>query len=100
MADPLRGFSGASPADTMHRFCKGMIENVTCLVLKNVPASTIQYHKRHRQTYCKHFPAADFRNGITNLTKISAAEQFGLVLLFIILFQYEEGSVIRRHVVL
>ena len=99
MADSLRGILGSSPVDTMHCFRKGMIEQVTFLVLSNVPVSkkaaldrlAIQFHKRHRQTYRKQYPATDFSNGITNLTKISASERYGLVFLFVILFQYEEG---------
>jgi hypothetical protein len=99
MADPRRGIFGATPVDTMHCFRKGMIEQVTFLVLQNVPATkkaaldqlAIQFHKRHRQTYRKQYPSTDFSNGITNLTRISATERFGLVFLFVILFQYEEG---------
>ena len=99
MADPLRGIFVSSPVDTMHCFRKGMIEQVTFLVLKNVPVSkkaaldrlAIQFHKRNRQTYRKQYPATDFTIGITNLTKISAAERYGLVYLLVILFQYEEG---------
>ena len=83
----------------MHCFRKGIIEQVTFLVFKNVPASkkaaldhlAIRFHKFHRQTCRKQYPATDFSNGITNLAKISAAEQNGLVFLFVILFQYEEG---------
>ena len=40
------------------------------------------------------YPATDFSNGITNLTKISAAERVGLVFLFVILAQYDEGWII------
>ena len=29
MADPIRGVYGATPIETMHAFCKGMIEMVT-----------------------------------------------------------------------
>jgi hypothetical protein len=36
----------------------------------------------------------DFCNGITNLTKILAAKHLGLVFLFVILSQYNEGWVI------
>jgi hypothetical protein len=38
-ADPKRGIFGATPIETMHAFRKGVIENVTFLVLDNVPAS-------------------------------------------------------------
>ena len=37
------------------------------------------------------FPATDFSQGITNLSKISAAERLGLVFLFEILARYDEG---------
>lgn len=98
-ADPVRGIFGATPVETMHAFRKGVIENVTFLVLDNVPPSkkaaldnlAIAFHKSHRQTHRKTFPSTDFSNGITNLTKISASERLGLVFLFVILFQYEEG---------
>ena len=99
LADPERGICGATPAETMHCVRMGMINLTTLLVLSNVPASkkaaldrlAIKFHKGHRQTYRKMFPTTDFSKGITNLTKISAAERIGLVFLFVILFQYEEG---------
>jgi hypothetical protein len=37
LADPIRGIFGATPVETMHAFCKGVIEVVTFLVLDNVP---------------------------------------------------------------
>lgn len=99
LADPLRGILGSTPVETMHAFRKGLIETVTFLVLENVPASkkaaldslAINFHKNHRQTYRKAYPSTDFSSGITNLTKISAAERLGLVFLFVILSQYDEG---------
>lgn len=98
-ADPERGIFGATPFESMHAFRKGVVENVTHLVLDNVPASkkaafdnlAIAFHKSHRQTYRKEFPATDFSNGITNLKQITASERLGLVFLFVILFQYDEG---------
>jgi hypothetical protein len=51
----------------------------------------VRFHKTHRQTYRKAYPATDFSNGITNLTKISASERLGLVFLFVILAHYDEG---------
>jgi hypothetical protein len=54
-------------------------------------ALAIRFHKSHRQTIRRTFPAPDFSQGITNLTKISAAERLGLVFLFVILAQYDEG---------
>jgi Plavaka transposase len=102
MADPVRGIFGATPVETLHAFRKGLIEKVTFLVLKNVPARrraaldalAVHFHRKHRQTYRKIYPATDFSNGITNLTKISAAERVGLVFLFVILAQYDEGWII------
>ena len=38
MADPVRGIFGATPVETLHAFCKGLIEKVIFLVLQNVPA--------------------------------------------------------------
>ena len=99
LADPVRGIYGATPVETMHAFRKGMIEVVTFLVLDNVPPSklaaldalAIRFHRSHRQTIRNTYPATDFSQGITNLTKISAAERLGLVFLFVILAQYDEG---------
>ena len=99
MADPVRGIYGATPVETMHAFRKGMIEVVTFSVLNHVPPSklaaldalAIKFHKSHRQTIRKTFPSTDFTQGITNLTKISAAERLGLVFLFVVLSQYDEG---------
>ena len=87
LADPERGIFGATPVETMHAYRKGIIEMVTFLVLDNVPASkkalldnlAFKFHKSHRQTWRGNFPATDFTNGITNVTKISAPERLGLV---------------------
>ena len=108
LADPQRGIFGATPTETMHAYRKGMIEVVTLLVLKNVPATkkasldaiAVHFHKTHRQTYRKKYPATDFSNGITNLTKISASERLGLVFLFVILAQYDEGWAILNTALL
>ena len=51
----------------------------------------VRFHKSHRQTYRKAYPATDFSNGVTNLTKITASERLGLVFLFVILAHYDEG---------
>ena len=67
--------------------------------MKNVPASkkaafdnlAIGFHKLHRQTYRKVYPSTDFTNGVTILTRIILKECLGLVFLFVILFQYDEG---------
>jgi hypothetical protein len=67
-----RGIFGATPTETMHAYRKGMIEVVTLLVLKNVPATkkasldaiAVHFHKTHRQTYRKKYPATDFSNDI------------------------------------
>ena len=98
-ADPERGIFGATPVETMHAFRKGVIEKVTKLVLDSLPASkkaafddlAIAFHKSHRQTHRKDYPSTDFSNGVTNLTKITASERVGIVFLFVILFQYDEG---------
>jgi hypothetical protein len=99
LADPIRGIFGATPVETMHAFCKGVIEVVTFLVLDNVPKAVLErlavrFHMSHCQSYRKAYPATDFCNGITNLTKILAAERLGLVILFVILAQCDEGWVI------
>jgi hypothetical protein len=53
--------------------------------------TTGEHNKSHRQTICRSYPVTDFSNGITNLTKISAAQHLGLVFLFVILAQYDRG---------
>ena len=105
LADHVRGIFGATPVETMHAFRKGLIEHVTFLVLDNVPASrkaaldtlAVQFHQRHRQTYRSRYPATDFSRGVTNLTKVTARERLGLVFLFVILSQYDEGWDILDH---
>ena len=87
MADPDRGIFGATPVETLHAFRKGLVEMITFVVLDNVPASkkaalnclALRFHKSHRQTFRSKFPSTTFWNGITNITKISAAERVGLV---------------------
>ena len=104
-ADSERGIFGATPVETMHAYRKGLIEYVTYFVLDNVPASrkaafdrlAIHFHTTHRQTFRKTYPATDFSRGITNLTKISARERLGLVFLFVILAQSDEGWDILTH---
>jgi hypothetical protein len=67
--------------------------------LESLPASkkaafddlAIAFHKSHRQTHRKELPSTDFSNGVTNLAKITASERIGIVFLFVILFQYNEG---------
>jgi hypothetical protein len=83
----------------MHAFRKGVIEKVTNLVLDGFPASkkaafddlAIAFHKSHQQTHRKEYPSTDFSNRVTNLTKITASERVGIVFLFVILFQNNEG---------
>ena len=45
----------------------------------------------HRQTTRIAYPSADFSNGVTTLTNITATERLGLVFRFVILAQYDEG---------
>ena len=104
-ADPTRGVFGATPVETMHAFRKGLIEYVTYFVLESVPASrkaaidrlAIHFLHSHCQTYRKAYPATDFSHGITNLTKISVQERLGLIFLFVILSQFDEGWQIFEH---
>ena len=99
MADPDRGIFGATPVETLHAVRKGLVEMITFVVLDNVPASkkaaldclALRFHTSHRQTCRSTFPKTTFCNGITNITKISAAERLGLVFLFVILGHYHEG---------
>jgi hypothetical protein len=99
MADPVLGIFGATPVETLHAFHKDLVEMVTHVVIVNVPPSkksvldrlVLRFHKTHRQSFCSSFPSTTFCNGITNISKISAAERLGLVFLFVILCHYEEG---------
>ena len=105
LADPVRGIFGATPIETMHAFRKGLIETVTLLVLDNVPDTkkaaldtlAMRFHTSHRQTIRKAYPSTDFCNGITNLSNITANERHGLVFLFVILAQYDEGWAILQQ---
>ena len=105
LADHVCGIFGATPIETMHTFCKGLIEYVTFLVLDDVPASrkaaldtlAVQFHQRHRQTNRTRYLATDFSHDMTNLTKITACKFLGLVFLFVILNQYDEGWDILDH---
>jgi hypothetical protein len=102
MADPDCGIFGATPVETLHAFCKGLVEMVTHVVIDNVRPSqkaaldrlALRFHKTHRQSFCSSFPSTTFCSGITNISKISAAECLGLVFLFVILGHYEEGWII------
>jgi hypothetical protein len=72
---------------------------VTHVVIDNVPPSkraavdrlALRFHKAHWQSFCSSFLCTAFCNGITNISKISAAGCLGLVFLFVILGHYEEG---------
>jgi hypothetical protein len=86
-ADPVRGIFSATPVETVHAFRKGVVENVTKLVLSNVPASkkasfddlAIAFHKSHWKTFQKAYPkTTSWSNGVKNLTKITANERLGL----------------------
>ena len=77
------------------------------LVLKNVPVSSkqaqvdavvVRFPCMHCQTYHQGYPATDFSNGITNITKILAAERIGMMFLFVILLQNDEGWEILESV--
>jgi hypothetical protein len=98
MADPVLGILSDTPVETLHAFHKDLVEMVTHAVIVNVPPSkksvldrlVLRFHKTHRQSFCSSFPSTTFCNG-TKISKISAAERLGLVFLFVILGQYEEG---------
>ena len=91
LADPVHGIFGAMPIETMHAFCKGLIETGTYLVLDNVPGTKLaafdnlamRFHTSHRQNIRKAYPSTDFCNGITNSSNITANERHGLVFLFV-----------------
>jgi hypothetical protein len=76
-----------------------MIKVAVQLVLDNVPngkkktldTMAKQFHKKDRQTIRKLYPATDFSHGVTNLSKISNAERYGLLFLFVILSNSDQG---------
>jgi hypothetical protein len=98
-ADPKGGIFAATPTEIMHVLRGGMEKDTVKLVLDNVPDSQKDafdklakgFHKKHRQTIRKFYPATDFNSGVTNLSKISHAERNGLIFLFVILSNYEKG---------
>ena len=98
-ADSKHGIFGATPTEIMHVFRSGMIKVAVQLVLDNVPngkKKTLDtmaktFHKKHRQTIRKLYPATDFSHGVTNLSKISNAERYGLIFLFVILSNSDQG---------
>ena len=100
-----KNFFGVTPVETIHAFYKDLIEHVTFLELDNITASrkaalntlAVQFHQRHRQTYHTRYPASHFSRGVTNLTKVTARKRLGLVFLFVILSQYDEGWDILDH---
>jgi len=99
MADPVLGILSDTPVETLHAFHKDLVEMVTHAVIVNVPPSkksvldrlVLRFHKTHRQSFCSSFPSTTFCNGITNISKISAAEHLRLVFLLVILGHCEQG---------
>ena len=104
LADRSRGIFGATPVETMHAFRKGLIEKVTLMVVDHLTAGqkalldgmAVQFHRRHSQSDRKSFPATDFSNGVTNLSKISASERVGLLFLFVILANLDGGAAVFK----
>ena len=102
MADPIRGVQGSTPIETMHAFRKGMVEKVSNLILANLgvgqqaalDAMTKHFHVQHSQTCRATYPTTQFPNGVTGLTKITAAEHLGMLFLFVILAHIDRG----RHI--
>jgi hypothetical protein len=93
MASPERCIFGVTPVETLQAFRKGLVEMVNYVAIGNVlDRLALRFHKTHsRQNFCSTFPSKTFCNGITNISKISAAECLVLVFLFIILGHYVEG---------
>ena len=52
------------------------------------------FHKSHRQTCRKIFLKTKFACGVSSVTKKLAAEQAGLLFMFVILVQYDVGLAI------
>ncbi len=87
LADPVRGIFGATPVETMHAFCKGLIEHAryfSCVGQRPRKAAldtlAVQLHQQHRQTNCTRYPATDFSRGVTNLTKVTACKRLVLMM--------------------
>ena len=49
------------------------------------------FHCHNQQTCRKEYPRTYFSLGITHLTQITAGEYVGVMFLFVILCQYDEG---------
>jgi hypothetical protein len=100
MADPDRGIFNATQVEILHAFRKGLVEMVTHVVIDNVPPRSkkaaldrlaLRFHKTQKKSFCSTFPSTTFCNGITNISKISAAEHLRLVFLLVILGHCEQG---------
>ena len=97
--DPIQGIFGATPSEPMHCIRKGPVERVRDIVIKELPPAmkteldrmAMHFHETHRQTCRKEYPSTNFGSGITNLTKISAKENMGILFLFVILSHHDEG---------
>ena len=97
--DQVRGIFGATPSEPMHCIRKGAVERIIALVIKELSASqkklldqmAMKFHAMHRQTCRREYPQTNFGSGVTNLTKISAKENMGVLFLFVILSNYDEG---------
>ena len=97
--DMIRGIFGATPSEAMHCIQKGPAERVWDITIKVMPPKlkealdriAMHFHQTHHQTCCRHYPSTNFGSGITNLTKISAKENMGILFLFVIISHHDEG---------
>ena len=104
--DHERGIFDATPIDTLQCIRKGIltkyvsmyvVDNITPKRMADFDALAFHFHKSHcHQTYRKMYPSTDFSRGVA-ISRITASERVGIVVLLVILFQYIEGWQIMQE---
>jgi hypothetical protein len=97
-ADPVRGIFGATPVKQcmpLGKVLLKMLQNSFCqkfqLPRKLHLTIWLLLFTNLIGTFCTAYPKTSWSNGFWNLTNITANKCVGLVFLFVILFQYNEG---------
>lgn len=97
--DAKRGIFGATPSEILHCVRMGPLKEANKAVFadltdglkKKLDNMARNFHKNNRQTYRKAYPTTNFTNGVTNLSLISGDEHVGMMFLFVILSNFDEG---------
>ena len=96
-----RGVFGCTPHDLMHLFLEGVLKYCTRLFMSRYSSSqkavidqlvTKMFDKFHSSEK-KNYPRYCFIKGMTNLTMITADEEIGMAMLFVILGQTDDGKI-------